>query len=205
MPQDGHWLASFEVIPPPSKSQFFRGQKNENCPLKIGCEGCASPAALLKSKNLRPNFFLLLFRLFLSEILSRRCRLSRTTSDPPQKSGKFRAKIAFFLFFRRKIWHDFVTPFSTFANIKGPLSTKSTTPDPFQRRALPSDEDFTVYLRRKSIKNFFSRPASIVVIYIPKEAHSRIFVTGESVFARQMLAKKLVFWGARLCSSKYQL
>ena len=33
MPQDGHWLASFEVIPPP-KSYFFRGQKNENSPLK---------------------------------------------------------------------------------------------------------------------------------------------------------------------------
>ena len=34
MPQDGHWLASFEVIPP-SKSQFSRGQKmifpTENC------------------------------------------------------------------------------------------------------------------------------------------------------------------------------
>ena len=34
MPQDGHWLASFEVIPLPPKSWFFRGQKNENSPLK---------------------------------------------------------------------------------------------------------------------------------------------------------------------------
>ena len=34
------------------------------------------------------------------------------------KSGKFQAKIVFFLFFRRKNWHDFVTPFSTLANIK---------------------------------------------------------------------------------------
>jgi len=33
MPQDGHWLASFEVIPPPKKL-VFRGQKNENSPLK---------------------------------------------------------------------------------------------------------------------------------------------------------------------------
>ena len=40
------------------------------------------------------HFFLLLFRLFLSEILSRRCRLSRTTSDPAQKKGEnFRPKL----------------------------------------------------------------------------------------------------------------
>ena len=73
------------------------------------------------------------------------CRLSRScwnwttveqqlqlvTSDPAQKSGQLQAKIAFFLFFRRRIWHDFVTPFSTFANrnIKaGSLATNSTTP-----------------------------------------------------------------------------
>ena len=36
-------------------------------------------------KNLRPNCFLLLLRLFLSKILSRRCRISRTTSDPAKK------------------------------------------------------------------------------------------------------------------------
>ena len=34
----------------------------------------------------------------------------------------------------------------------------------------------------------------LVLIYTPKEAHGQIFVTGGSVFARQMLAKKkLVF------------
>ena len=33
MPQDGHWLASFEVIPPPKKLVFPR-PKNENSPLK---------------------------------------------------------------------------------------------------------------------------------------------------------------------------
>ena len=70
-------------------------------------------------KKSHTQFCFLLFRLFLSEILSRRCRFSRTTSDPAQKSGKNQAKIAFFLiFFRRKFWYDFVTPFSTFANIK---------------------------------------------------------------------------------------
>ena len=115
------------------------------------------------------------FRLFLSEIRSRRCRLSRTTSDPAQKSGKFQAKIVFFLFFRRKIWHDFVTPFSTFANIKGSLPTNSTTPDRLRCRARPSDEIFHGFLRRKCII-FCAR--HLVVIYTPKEAHSRIFVTG---------------------------
>ena len=31
MPQDGHWLANFEVTPPsPPKVSFFRSQKNEN-------------------------------------------------------------------------------------------------------------------------------------------------------------------------------
>jgi len=45
------------------------------------------------------------------------------------KKWKIQAKIAFFLFFWREIWHDFVTPFSTLANIKGSLPTKSTTPD----------------------------------------------------------------------------
>ena len=33
MPLDGHWLASFEVIPPPPKLVFPR-PKNENSPLK---------------------------------------------------------------------------------------------------------------------------------------------------------------------------
>ena len=89
MPQDGHWLASFEVIPPPKKL-VFRDQKNK---MKISRD--AHP---LWRKNLRPKYFSLLFRLFLSEILSRRCWLLRTTSDPAQNSGKFRPKLRFFCF-----------------------------------------------------------------------------------------------------------
>ena len=47
------------------------------------------------------------------------------------KSGKFEAKIAFFMIFpaAKILARRFVTPFSTFANIKGPLPTYSTTPD----------------------------------------------------------------------------
>ena len=50
MPQDGHCLASFEVIPPPKKL-VFPWQKNENSQLKTGC---ACPRL---KKNLRPMFF----------------------------------------------------------------------------------------------------------------------------------------------------
>ena len=116
--------------------------------------------------NLRPHFFLLLFRLFFSETPSRRCRLcSRTTSDPAQKSGKFHAKIAFFLFFRRKIWHDFVTPFSTFANIKGSLPTKSNTPDRLRcrtrRDGVRFSARFFIFLFQHRQKEVFSKvPAS---------------------------------------------
>ena len=45
---------------------------------------------------------------------------------------------------------------------------------------------------------FFQKFLHLVVIYTPKEAHSRIFVTGGSVFAWQMLAIKIVFWGGQL-------
>ena len=46
-------------------------------------------------------------------------------------------------------------------------------------------------------KSFLSGARSIVLIYTPKEAH-RIFVTGESIFARQMLAnKKTGSWGGQ--------
>ena len=38
----------------------------------------------------------------------------------------------------------------------------------------------------------------IVLIYTPKEEHSRIFVTGGSCFAQQMVAKKIASWGGKL-------
>ena len=92
-----------------------------------------------------PNFFLLLFRLFLSEILSsRRCRLSRTTSNPAKKCGKIQAKVARFpAFLRQKnYWHYIFTPFSTFANIKGSLPTESTTLDRLRCRTKTDGEYF---------------------------------------------------------------
>ena len=92
-------------------------------------------------------FFLLLFWLFLSEILSPRSRLSRTTSDLATKSGKSQTKICVFsAFFRRKFWHDFVTQFSTFANIKGSLWTNLTTPDRLRCRTKTDGEYFSRFL-----------------------------------------------------------
>jgi len=65
-----------KLSPPPKKLVFPRPKNNNgNSPLKTGC------ARPLLKKSQAP-FFLLLFWLFLSEILSRRCQLSRTTSDP---------------------------------------------------------------------------------------------------------------------------
>ena len=56
---------------------------------------------------------------------------------------KISPKLRFSYDFRRNIWHDFVTPFSTFASIKGSLPTNSTTPDRLRCRAQSSDEDFS--------------------------------------------------------------
>ena len=124
--------------------------------------GCARP--LLETKNSDPHFVLFFFGCFLSEITSRRCRLSRTTSDPAKTSGKFQPKITFFLFFRRKNWHDLITLFSTLTNIKGFLPTNSTTPNRLQCRVRPSDEEFhgcgpTIFSNIAKKKFFFSRPA----------------------------------------------
>ena len=60
-----------------------------------------------------------------------------------KKVKKISPKLRFSYVFRRKIWHDFVTPFSTFASIKSSLPTNSTTPDRLRCRARSSDEDFS--------------------------------------------------------------
>ena len=45
-------------------------------------------------KNLRPHFFSSSFSAVFAEVLSRRCRLSRTTSDPARRRAKCQPKIA---------------------------------------------------------------------------------------------------------------
>ena len=72
-----------------------------------------------------PFFFL--FWLFLSEILSRRCRLSRTQSDPAQKSGKFQAEILRFSCFSSENY------FGTILSRRSRLSRTSRAPSRLSR------------------------------------------------------------------------
>ena len=155
--------------------------------------------------NLRPIFFSF-FRLFLSEIMSRWCRLPRTTSDPAQKNENFKPKLRFFLFFRRrKFWHDFVTPFSTFANIKGSLPTNSTTLNRLRCRARSSDEEFSgfwpIIFSNIAPKKFFRKVRHLVLIYTPKEAHSRISWPGGHFSRDKCWQEKQRFSGRRACGS----
>ena len=71
MPQDGHWLASIEVIPPPPPKKVSFPAANK---MKI-------PHWKLFSWS---NFFLkiLAFSVFAAKILSRRSRLSRWSGAP---------------------------------------------------------------------------------------------------------------------------
>ena len=56
---------------------------------------------------------------------------------------------------------SFGTPFSTLANIKGSLPTKSTTPDRLRCRTRTDGEDFPGFLVSTSPKKVFSKgPAS---------------------------------------------
>ena len=130
--------------------------------------GCARP--LLK-KNLRPIFF---FFFFFGCVYRKFCHADVDSREQQAILLKIveilspKLRFSSFLFFRRKNWHDFVTPFSTFANIKGSLPTNSTTPDRLRCRARPSDEDFPGFwpinfsnMKHRQKRFFFSRPASI--------------------------------------------
>ena len=71
---------------------------------------------------------------------------------------------------------NFVTPFSTLANIKGSLPTNLTTPDRLRCPTTTDGEDFPGFWVRTSThrrKNkFFQNVRHLVVIYTPKEAHT---------------------------------
>jgi len=108
MPKDGHWLASFEVIPPPPKKKLvFPRPKNENSPLKTGCARPLLSAHFWK-KNIRPIFFCFFFGCFCRKISH-----ADVDSREPQaillKKVKNQAKIAFFLFFGRKVWRTILS------------------------------------------------------------------------------------------------
>tara|TARA_B100000513_G_scaffold193745_1_gene121519 strand:- start:1556 stop:1990 length:435 start_codon:yes stop_codon:yes gene_type:complete len=99
---------------------------------------------LLVSAPKKIDIIFLLFRTLLSEILSRRSRISQTTSDPALRSilkWKISGQnIAFFCFSGGE---NFVTPLSTFANNKPSYPSNSTTPGDRLRERIRSDgEEF---------------------------------------------------------------
>ena len=112
-----------------------------------------------------PFFFL--FWLFLSEILSRRCRLSRTTSNPAQKSGKFQAKIAFFLmrFSGEKIAGTILSRRSRLSRTSRASSRlsrpRSIDCDAGPKRTVETFPTFGQFIFRTFVKKVFSKgPAS---------------------------------------------
>ena len=221
MPQDGHWIASFEFIPLPKKVSFSAAKKMKipHCECHWHWKRDAHAHFLKKSHT---HFFSSSFSaVFIGNSVTPMSTLANNKRSCSKK-WKNQAKIAFFLiFFRRKFWYDFVTPFSTFANIKGSLPTNSTTPDRLRCRARPSDEDFPGFwpmiFSKIAKKKFFFRARHLLVlnfwstVYTPKEARSRIFVTGGQYSRDKCWRKKIVFrggnssytgWGWSLCPTQ---
>ena len=96
MPQDGHWLASFEVIPP--KSWLFRGQKIGNSPVK------AAISVWILLKKFRPIFVLFSFGCFLRNSVT---SISALTNNKRSCSKKWiiSSQNCGFLFFRQQFCH----------------------------------------------------------------------------------------------------
>ena len=173
----------------------FRGQKNENSPQKTGC---ARP--LLKKKS-QAHFSSSSSSsaVFVENSVTPMSTLANNKRSCSKKWKKH-AKMVFFLFFRRKLLHDFVTPFSTFANIKGSLSTESTTHDRLRCRARPSDDDFTVFWgeEKHNKKVFFSCPPSSGDLH-PKRSPSPGFCDrGVSNRVKNAGQKKFFSWRGEL-------
>ena len=115
------------------------------------------------------------------------------------KKGKISGQNCAFLFFRRKNWNDFVTPFSTLANIKGSLSTKSTTPDRLRCRTRTEVKISRFFGFNIARKSFSKGPASSPDLH-PKEAHSRIFVTRGSISRNKCWPKRNSILGRPACT-----
>ena len=147
------------------------------------------------------------FSAVLSKILSRRGRISRTTSDTAQKMETIRPKLRFPCFSGGNC--------GTILSRRSRLSRTSRAPSRLSRprpidchagpkrtvKTFPGLANSCFEHRRK--KSLFSTGPHLVVIHTQKEAHSRIFVTGGSLFARQMQAKKQVVSASRACTQGY--
>ena len=148
------WLACFEIIPPPQKNGFSAAKKIKNPSLALLniIENCCSSLVSAK-KNVG------FFSLFLSESLSGRSRLSRTTSDPAQKNGKFQAKIA--LFFS-------VFPAKSFSR-RSRLSRTTSGPTRLIRpRPIDCDRGF-----EQTVKTF----PVLAPIFIFEHRHKKVFLS----------------------------
>ena len=192
--QDGHWLASFEVIPPqklaPQRPNKLEFPNIENC--------CSCILFGFCSKNSGQKKFLLLFWMCLSEIASRRSAI--TTLSPANnkrscsKKGTFQAKIGFFCF----SGENFVTPFSTFANNKRSYPTNSTTPDWLWSRIRTNGEDFPdgfcPVFRASPKKVFQSDPRSRADIH-PKRSPQPDVCDRVNIFCATNYVQKLASWG----------
>ena len=143
-----------------------------------------------------------MFRFFFNTFCHANLDSCKQQAIPPASSfcskRNFQVKIA--CFFPAKLFCQLLSLLSrasTFAN-KRSLPTSLTTPDRLQSGIRAAGEDYPVmflfdHCQKKIVLCFIGYDLHD---YTPKEAHSRIFVTGGSVFARQMLAKKKAVLGA---------
>ena len=193
--------SQFEVIPPPLKKKLvFPRPKNENSPLKTGC-------ARHFWKQISDPFFSSSFSaVFVGKSVTPMSTLAnneRSCSKMWKKSGQNSNSIAFISCFTGE-------DFGTILSRRSRLSRASRAPSRLIRPG-PIDCDSgskktmktipvsgQLFFRTSSKKVFSKGVRHLVLIYTPKEAHSQIFVTGRSVFARQMLKKFQLSWRGEL-------
>ena len=166
------WSLARIYTPPPKI--VFRSQKNENSPLKTGC-ACPLLSAHFWKKNLRPIFFFFFFGCFCRKICHADVDSREQQAILLKKVETFSGQnLRFSCIFLAKKWHDLVTPFSTFAYIKGSLPTESTTPDQLRCRTRTDGEDFPgfwpILFSNMNIvkKSLFQKVRHLILIYTPK-------------------------------------
>ena len=175
----------------PPKSWLLSVQTNQNFPtLKTAVPvSCLVSAQKIQAKKKFFFFFGCVCRKLRHADQRSRLFLLRTTSDPALKKEHFRPKLVFSIF-PAKI-------------LSRPSRLSRTTSDLTRLiRPRPIDCDrgseqtvkiflmvFALFFEHRQ-KKFFNRIPDLELIYTPKEAHSRMFVTGGSFFVRQMVAKK---------------
>ena len=112
--------------------------------------------------------------------------------------SKILAFILFFLFVE-----NFVTPFSTLANIKGSLPTNSTTPDRLRCRTKTDGEDSPdFWVRTSSKKSIFQRSGIYTLQWwsTPQKKPIAGFSWPGSHFSRDKRWPKTDFLGRRACN-----